>query len=869
MGKINPVIKKNIYISLFETFMPNLMKFIYVLVLFLTTGTLSSQIKDGYFFPKETVLDPGIPTPLEVLGHEVGDWHVTHDKLVFYMQALAAASPRISIKEMGRTHESRIQLLLTITSPDNQEKLKEIKSDHKKLVLAPNEKHDYKNMPVVIWQGFSIHGNESSGSNAAILAVYYYAAAKNVEVKEWLENAVILLDPCYNPDGLNRFASWVNSNKSKNLIADGNSRELNEFWPRGRTNHYLFDLNRDWLPLQQPESQNRIYEFHEWKPNILTDHHEMGSNSTFFFQPGIPSRNNPNTPKENFILTEKISKYHAKALDEIGSLYYAKESFDDFYYGKGSTFPDINGGIGILFEQASSRGHLHETIHGDMSFPFTIKNQLMTAFSTIRAGVALREELLDYQAQFYKGAKQESMKIGKKGVVFGSGSDQHRAQELVNVLAQHQIDVFPILKDQKINGTLFYKGTGFYVPYDQEQFKLIKIIFEKTTDFNDSLFYDVSTWTLPLAFGLDYQEIDKQPISIGEKYQMIKTKPLLEIAPSNYAYAVKWEDYYAPALIYNLLKNKIRLKVATKAFVLNGYKFDAGTILIPRQIQESPESLQTILTQATARYSAQIIPLNTGESEGVYLGSGSFKAIDLPKVALVVEGGASSYEAGEVWHLLDNRFDIHVTLLPNRIFEKVDLNRYNVLVMVDGKYSIDDANKEKLELWIKKGGTLIAVKNANKFLIEKEIIKLEIEEYPKNKQVVLKYDDIQKFNGAQRIGGSVFETSLDLTHPIGFGYENEDLPIFINDTNFFKDPENKLSVPLRLKTNPLISGYVSDENAERISDRPAIIVSKIGKGRVISFDFNPNFRAFWYGTNKLFLNAVFFGKIIQPEASNK
>jgi hypothetical protein len=213
-------------------------------------------------------------------------------------------------------------------------------------------------------------------------------------VDSLLNETVILLDPSFNPDGLNRFASWVNTHKSQTLVTDPVSRELNEAWPGGRTNHYWFDLNRDWLYVQHPESQGRIAKFHEWKPNILTDHHEMGSNSTFFFQPGVPSRINPLTPQKNRELTAKIGTFHARYLDKIGSLYFTEEDYDDFYYGKGSTFPDVNGAVGILFEQASSRGHAQETINGVLSFPFTIRNQVTTSFSTLAAARALRTELL-------------------------------------------------------------------------------------------------------------------------------------------------------------------------------------------------------------------------------------------------------------------------------------------------------------------------------------------------------------------------------------------------------------------------------------------------------------------------------------------
>ena len=323
-------------------------------------SVLSTSAQDlSYYLPDSITYNPAIPKPKDIIYHEVGEWHVTHDRLVNYMKAIAAAAPdRVKLETMGYTYEGRPQLLLIITSPKNHQNLEQIRQQHLQLTdPASSASVNIDNMPVVIWIGHSIHGNEPSGANASMISAYYLAAGRGKQIDDLLDNVVILFDPSFNPDGLNRFATWVNQHKSKNLVTDPNSREFNEVWPGGRFNHYWFDLNRDWLPAVHVESQNRLKKFHEWKPNILTDHHEMGSGSTFFFQPGVPSRVNPLTPEKNQELTNKIAKYHAEFLDRIGSLYYTKEGYDDFYYGKGSTYPDVNGAIGILFEQASSRGH--------------------------------------------------------------------------------------------------------------------------------------------------------------------------------------------------------------------------------------------------------------------------------------------------------------------------------------------------------------------------------------------------------------------------------------------------------------------------------------------------------------------------------
>jgi len=281
-----------------------------IVALFLSSLSIQAQTLD-YYLPQGISYNKDIPTPKEVIGHEVGEWHVTHDKLSEYVRTLAEKSPRFKLENRGSTFEGRPILLVTVTSESNHNNIQAIQEDRIKVVNG--EKPPTADMPVVIYQGFSIHGNEPSGSNAALAYAYCLAAAQGEEIEKKLSNTVILFDPSFNPDGLQRFAYWANTNRNMNLTADGNDREYNEVWPGGRTNHYWFDLNRDWLPVQLPESRARIKTFHKWYPNVLTDHHEMGTNSTFFFQPGEPTRVHPLTPQLNQKLTAEIGNYHAEA----------------------------------------------------------------------------------------------------------------------------------------------------------------------------------------------------------------------------------------------------------------------------------------------------------------------------------------------------------------------------------------------------------------------------------------------------------------------------------------------------------------------------------------------------------------------------
>ena len=831
-----------------------------------------------YYLPDDVTYNSEIPTPAEILGAELGEWHVRHDQLVNYMYAVAEASDRVSITEYARTYENRSLLMLTITSPDNHQNIDELKEEHLKLTDASiSDDLDLSEMPIVVTMSYSVHGNEPSGSNASLAVVYYLAAAQGAEIDAMLQNTIINVDPSINPDGLDRFAHWANTNKSKNvLVTDPNSREFDETWPGGRTNHYWFDLNRDWMPMIHPESQGRVAKFHEWVPQVLTDHHEMGTNSTFFFQPGIPSRTHPLTPQRNQALTGAIAEYHADALDDIQSLYYSKESFDDFYYGKGSTYPDVNGSLGILFEQASSRGHAQESIHGTLEFPFTIRNQFVTSLSTLEAVQGLKEELLANTREFYKEAADEADNASIKAYVFGEEADQARTKHLAEMLDRNQINVYELDRDYQD----FKVGNAFVVPTDQKQYKLITAMFERRTEFTDSLFYDVSTWTMPYAFNLPFAELNRDYNSnmLGSEFS-VETFELngdLVGEKAQYAYAFEWDEYYAPRALYRLLGNGVRAKVASKTFkavIENDVKdFDYGTILVPLGIQDDEEKVHEIIQTITEEDGITVYELPTGLTpSGMDLGSGNFENLHAPKVAMIGGSGSNSSEVGEAWHLFDQRYHMPLSIIKADDFGRTDLDRYNVII--SSAYGISEGAAENLKQWVREGGTLITFKNAIRWakshgLANVEYVEDEDDEEEETAVEVRPYIKAGEDRGAEYIGGSIFNAKIDLTHPIGYGFNREDITVFRNNTLFIEKGENPYSTPLYYTDDPLASGYSDDENLERIKGSGAIVVSGYGRGNVIAMTDNPNFRAFWYGTNKLFANSIFFGHTISGGTTN-
>ncbi|TMU57229.1 M14 family metallopeptidase [Flagellimonas algicola] len=836
--------------------------FNFLLLILLGLNLTAQNVTLDYYLPDNLNYDPSIPKPADVIGHEVGEWHVTHDKLVFYMQQLAAASDRITLEDRGKTFEGRPILLLTVTSPKNHQNIESIREQHLELSNGIGNTNNSE-MPVVVYQGFSIHGNEPSGSNAALAYAYYLAAAQGPEFEAMLNDMVILLDPSFNPDGLQRFAYWANTNKSINLNPDTNEREYHEVWPGGRTNHYWFDMNRDWLPVQLPESRARIASFHQWLPNILTDHHEMGTNSTFFFQPGEPSRVNPLTPHINQDLTREIGTYHAKALDKIGSLYYSEENYDDYYYGKGSTFPDVNGSIGILFEQGSSRGHIQESENGILTFPFTIRNQFTTALSTIEAAKNMRTKLLDYQQKFYADMKTEVGRSRTKAIVFGDSKDAAKTHHLAEILNRHQIKFHELANDVTISGKQYKKGASYVVPMNQKNPKLIQAMFEKRTTFKDSLFYDVSAWTFPLAFNVDYANLSTLSNAGAEVTDFQAPKGGVN-QKSNYAYLFEWHEYYTPKALNQITSKGLRAKVAKSPFTLEGKTYDYGTIMVPVQNQKlDADQLYNFLNKVAQESQIQLTAVSTGLTRGIDLGSNDFDPIKKQKVAILVGDGVRSYDAGEVWHLFDTRYEMKITKLDTRDFDDVDLDRYTDLILPSG-WSSNLLNKEgadKIKAWVKSGGTVIGYRTAVDWFKKNEFIKVDAK---KDTLVAtnVPFDQKNDFTGAQVTGGAIFEAKQDRSHPINYGYKNDRLALFRNTNIYLKPEKNSYDNPIQYTNDPLLSGYISEENAELIKNSVPFKVKRLGKGRVILFTDNTNFRAFWYGTNKLLMNAIFFGQMM-------
>ena len=810
-----------------------------------------------YFLENFGPYNENIQSPEEFLGYEIGDQHTRHDLILAYFKYLSSVSERANLINYGKSYEGRTLTLLSISSEENLKNLEEIKTEHLKSTIPGSIKTINENLPIIINLGYGIHGNEPSGSEAALLTAYTLIASKNKKINRLTTNSVVFIDPTLNPDGRDRHSQWANQYKSINLVADSNDAEHNESWPRGRTNHYWFDLNRDWLLAIHPESRGKLNWLHEWYPNVVLDVHEMGTNSNYFFDPMKSSASvKPLIPQENVDLYPIFAEYYVKYMDSIGSFYYTKESFDETYPGYGSTYSDLQGGLALLFEQASSRGHVQETNYGEMTFGFTIRNQFLNGIATVEAAVDNKVLLRDYQKRFFETSLSEFKNEKIKAYEFGDIHDKNRTKAFIDKLLIHEIEVYE--KDDK-----------FIVPVNQLQSRMVKNFFETHDKYLDSVFYDASAWSVSNFYNMKHKAVRSIDVN-----KLTKVKDVLvnnpKVSKSNYAYILDWDDYNTPAALNHLHKNGVISYSAYKPFSIKVNEdddvknFNRGTVMVPVSKQKvDSEKLFETIKSTQEKFNIPIFSTETGySSSGIDLGSNFFRINKKVKVAMLIGDGVSSYEAGEVWHLLDTRVHIPLTKIRLNQFNRTSLDKYTTLVMVSGSYNqISESGIKKIKDWVGKGNTLITIGSASSWAIKKEVVKESLVE-TKNDTIFSRkrYIDAREYSGRERIGGSILKVDLDLTHPLAFGYRDQSIPVYKNNNVFLNKSKSDYSSVAIYSKNPHIDGYVSKKNMENnLKGAASLIVSDSGSGRVVLFADNPNFRGTWYGTNKLFLNAIFFG----------
>ncbi len=808
-----------------------------------------------------------IESPAEYLGFDLGDRHLRHDQMVAYFDYLASASDRLVVEQIGRTHEGRPLQLLTFAAPERLGELDGLRADRRRASRDGDG-------PAVIWLGYAVHGNEASAASAAVMTAWYLAAAENDEVRGWLDDLVVIIEPVLNPDGLDRFAHWVNMHRGRHPSADPHDREHHEAWPRGRTNAYWFDLNRDWLPLVHPESQARMAHYHQWRPHVLGDWHEMGSNSSYFFQPGVPERNNPLTPERNFELTGKIAEFHARLLDEAGEPYYTRETFDDYYAGKGSTFPDLTGGIGILYEQGSARGHVQDTVYGRRTYAEAIANQVRTSLSTLQGSHALRDELVTYQAEFFASARREADAAGHAGWLLGDDGDPIRARSLVHLLVQHDIEVRPVTETVSVDGREHAPGSAWLIPAGQDQFRFLQSVLDPVLDLPMETFYDVSTWPLGMAWNLPLETVRRPPASAEALEQAPAHEPPA-LADQALAWIIPWDQHAAAPVLAALLAEDYRVQTLTRPTRVRLIDDDSeralvrGSLIIHHGLQ--PDEVDPVaerLAELSQQFGAEIVATDQGLAvSGLDLGSPSAPVLEPVRPAMLVGQGMRATHAGYIWHWFDRVLEQPVTQLDWQRLGRVQLNGYTHLILPDGAYGqLPESVGEQISEFVLDGGALLAGRRAAAWVetldLDWDFVETDEEQETEEPTERRAYEDFRTDFARELIGGSALAVELDITHPLAFGYSRSDLVLMRRGTQRLQRTDNAYTAVAMYTDEVLASGFLSERNRERLAGTPALSATRHGRGVVVRMPDDYLFRGYWVGSERLFANALFFSRIV-------
>jgi hypothetical protein len=826
----------------------------------------------SYFLPQGNyTYNQKIPTPGSILGFQIGQQHAGWDQVVDYMKTLAQHSDRVTVRETGRTYQHRPFIEVVFTSAGNQKNIDRIREEHLKLSdVNQSGSLPLNDMPVIVNLIYSIHGNEASGVNASLAAAYFLAAAEGKEIDDLLKNEIVVMTPGANPDGINRFASWVNSSRSLTDVSDLKSREFTEPWPSSRTNHYWADCNRDWLMAQHPEGVNGLNVYFKWLPNVVADYHEQGATRPYYFSPGHPKRTHPLTPQLNQDLTAEITAYTAKTLDQIGTTYYSKEGYDDFYYGKGAAYGDIHGSVCLLYEQGSARGHLRQTVNGEWSFAWTTRNQALASYATLVAAHEMRPRLLAYQKEFYERAASNAGKEAVQGYVFDTRGSKSVAFHFLENMSHHRIDVYRLAKDYSTNGKTFKKEDSYVIPVAQKNSTMVKTVMENCLEYIDSTFYDISTWTFPHAFNLKYVPVNTTAGLLGESVnENIFPSGQVTGGKSKIGYVFENKEFYTPKIVYELLRKGVRVNVGSRPFLLQSgnvkKKMGYGTlqVLVQNQLLSSEELYEALVDLAKIT-GVDIYSLSTGLMADVDMGSPAFKPLTQPKIAMLVGRGMGIPDSGEIWFLLDKRFQMRPVLIESPSLTDKDLQAYNIIIMANGIPNLSKTSEAALKDWIAAGGTLIAGGKACEWVNETGILSLKTKSTAVNTDSTAyrPFEDKLTANAGKSIDGVILNCRLDKTHPLAWGLDQDEIAVMKNGNIIFRKDSSPYASPLHYTSNPLLSGFLSVNNRNLIKNSPAVFAKPYKSGIVIVFADDMNFRSYFFGTSKIFMNAILFNQCI-------
>ncbi len=807
-------------------------------------------------------------SPEEFLGYPYGSRFTFHHRVVDYVKYLCDNSPYLEYSSYGESNEGRPLLLVKASSPENLANAEQIRSNNLKLAGFMEGKPDAKPMAIT-WLNFNIHGNESASTTAVMPFLYELATQSRPEINNWLKETLVLIDPCVNPDGYARYVNWYQQQMSLSPNADPRAREHDEPWPGGRFNHYLFDLNRDWAWQTQLENQLRVAQYQKWMPQVHVDFHEMGYNSSYFFGPAArPIHEDVNKWQREY--QQITADNHKKYFDKEGWLYFTQEVYDLFYPSYGDTYPMFNGAVGFTYEQAGS-GRAGVQIARYSADTLTIidryTHHLTTALSTVEVVYQQREKLLAEFENYFETARKQPTGTYKSYLIKGN-QNQEKIKKLLTLLDKQQIKYGnPQNVGQNYQGfeyfqqkkeTVKVEENDILVSVYQNQSTLIKVLFEPESKLEDSLTYDLTAWALPYAYGLKtYAITEKMDMKNGEvKFATQQNKATQNEMPT--AYLLSWNSLSNGKFLQQTLQQGFSVRLAEEAFTIENTDYSAGTLIFLREQKESEWSSK--LSQLAQKHSQNLQPVYTAQvSKGKDLGSEVNRILTFPKIALFMDKGVATTEAGSIWFFLEQEMKFPMTLINERQLRNISVENYEVLILPSGDY---DEYKNALTDYVSAGGKVIAVDEAMEAFVDNKVLDLK-EKKPKDSTktvdgVLKKYEDKDRENISTRLAGAIYQVDLDLSHPISFGIESPFFVIKQNTKSYSFLSGNNWNVGTYPTKNACVSGFAGAAVKPKLTQSLAIGVENYKRGQIVYFTDNPVFRGFWENGKLIFVNAILF-----------
>ena len=803
-------------------------------------------------------------SPSEFLNYNLGSKFTPYFKIIDYFKYAAQTNPgKLQLQQYGETYEGRPLMLAVISSPENMSKIEEIRKNNLRLTGLLNDKFGTTDGPAVVWLSYNVHGNEASSSEVAMKMIYTLLSKVDNRTSEWLKNTIVIIDPCLNPDGRERYVSWYNRTVGKNANADIQAAEHNEPWPRGRTNHYYFDLNRDWAWQSQKETKERIEIYNQWMPEVHVDFHEQYYNNPYYFAPAAEPMHEGITPFQKSF-QEEIGKNHAKYFDANGWLYFTKEYFDLFYPAYGDTYPIFNGAIGMTYEQAGHgmAGLAIADGNDTLRLSDRIEHHFTTGMSTIEVASKNSSRLIKEFKKYFEDSKVLGQGIYKTYIL--KGDNENKINSLLELLKRNNIEYSYVGKSNKLTGFDYFtnsnkgfstKENDILISSFQPKSQLLRVLFEPQSKLSDSATYDITAWSLPYAYGIQAYAL-KEKITGTAVNNITKTYKLL---PDAYAYLIEYKSFTDGKILASLLKNNFNVRVSGNAFTMGGKDYQPGTLII---LKAANQNKIEELSKISYNLNASILPINSGFMEkGFDLGSDKVRLLKKPNVAMIINTASDENEVGEVWHLFDQQLDYPITII-NLELGNIDYSKYDVIIFPSGYFkSLSDKNENAdLKSWIKKGGKIIAMESVVKQLAEGEW-GIKVKDDNDDTTATDTYKELKKYGDRYRDGiedftpGSIFKIELDNSHPLAFGYPDYYYTLKINPTmySFLKDGWN-VGV---IKKNGRVSGFVGSRLKNKLVDGTIFGVQPFGRGSIIYMAEDPLFRSFWENGKLLFTNAVF------------